>query len=411
MAQPAHDLEMQSVRAVPPAFVTMVVLSAAVLLAGLVSVVALTTTTGAATSPSDAVTALLNAASTGNVTAMLDTIDPVERSAIAPAVTTVVSDLEKDGILDQGTDLSHIPGVSATVTAPTTKTEDLSGVQPGLTAVVFTGGSAAIHVDPSQLPLGTLVKGFLGQATSTHALDTTVALGGPQAEDHPIVTIQRGDQTYVSLGYTVAEWARRAAGQPLPNPSSAVPAVGESSAEAVARTLVSAVTAGDLTRVIELTAPEAAAPLHDYAGLLPHGATHALPVKVTSLDLATSPVDGGTLVSVTDFSATVGSGEVVTLTPQGCLSFTGGTAGSHQMCAPAGTTLLSGYGIVAVEHGSTWYLDPYRSVLDNVEHALSSVNLSTISGLLKTFGSGGGLGSIGSFGGLLKAPDTASSGG
>jgi len=407
MARPAHYLEAGIDRAVPPAFVSLVVATVAVLVAGLVSVVALTTSIN--NSPGDAVSALLSAASSGNVTGMLDAVDPVERAAIAPALDATVADLEKLGILAPGTNLSAIPGVGVTFTGVTTETESL-GDRSDLAAVVFTGGTALAHVDPSLLPLGTVVKGLMGSVTGNATgtvPDVPVPLAGPHAEDHPIATIQRDGQWYVSIGYTVAEVARRAAGLALPSPASALPAVGESTAEGVARTLVAAATAGDITRLIELTDPQESAPLHDYGSLIIQSAGHvpAPPVTVTSLDLATSPVDGGTLVTVTDFSASVGHGDTVALTPDGCLRFSSPTTTTQQVCQPAGTNLLAGYGVVAVERNGTFYLDPYRTVLDDVEHLVAGLNLGTIGALLKG-GTPGGL--LGVVSGLLRPATTQS---
>ena len=352
----------------------------AVLLAGLVSVAGLTAST--TNSPGDIVRDLLEATAAGNLTRAMDTLDPVERAAIAPSLSTIVDDLKKIGVVDQSADLTRVTGLVATFHRVSTRTESLAAVRPGLAAVVFTHGTATVHLTMSGLPLSALVKGVVAKLAPA-VVTRTARLGGPGAAARPLVTIQRNGSWYVSLGYTVAEQARRSAGLPLPSAAASIPAWGASSPVALAQALVSAATHGDERTLVELTDPRLDGALHDYAPLFiataPPSTTRR--VAVSALGLASTPVKDGTLVTITGFTASVPNGDIVTLTPAGCFRLQRTTGRTESLCQPAGSNLLAGYGIVAVERSGAWFVDPYRSAFDDVDHVIRGVNLEKIARL------------------------------
>jgi hypothetical protein len=356
--------------------------------------------TSQTTTPQDAVTSLLDAAATGNVTGILAAIDPVEASAISGPLSQTVDDLKNLGVLDSSADLHAVTGISATFTKLGMRTAPVDPSRPDLAAVTFTGGAAPLHVDVSQLPLGSLVAGFLkGRGLDATSVQRSAPLGGTGAATHPLVTVQRNGEWYVSIGYSIAENARLQAG--LPFPTTPVPAVGAASATAVAQTLVTAATGGDARRPVELLDPDEMEAVHDYGDLfldkLP--APSPSPVTVTSLGLATSPVPGGTLVTVQDFSATV-HGDVVSLTSAGCFVASGPDVpgGTQHLCEPAGSNLLAGYGIVAVERDGSWYLDPLRTLADDAEHIIRGVNVAELGKLLGARGPAALVASVVGFG-------------
>jgi len=400
MAAPATDpyFDFESPRPTSPLLTGLIVATVAVLITGLVAVAALSTSQ--TNSPQDAVTSLLNAAAAGNVAGILASIDPVEASALSGPLSQTVDDLKNLGVLDGSADLNAVSGISATFTKLGMRTTAIDPSRSDLAAVTFTGGTATLNVEVGELPLGSLVAGFLkGRGLDAESVQRSAPLGGPGAAAHPFVTVQRNGEWYVSIGYTIAETARLHAG--LPFPTTPVPAVGAASAVGVAQTLVSAATAGDARRLVELLDPDEMEAAHDYGDLflakLP--AASPSPVTVTSLGLATSPVDGGTLVTVQDFSATV-HGDVVSLTSAGCFVASGPDVpgGTKQRCEPAGSNLLAGYGIVAVQRGGSWYLDPLRTVADDAEHIIRGVNVSELGKLLGAGGPASLMASVVGFG-------------
>jgi hypothetical protein len=359
--------------------VALVVATVAVLLAGLVSVAGLTAST--TNSPSDIVRDLLQATAAGNVSRALDTLDPAERGAIAPSLSTILDDLRRIGVVDQSADLSNVTGVVASFRRVSTRTESLAALRPGLAAVVFTGGTATLQVTTADLPLGALFAGVASKLVPS-VITRTFALGGPGAAQRPLVTIQRNGAWYVSLGYTVAEQARRAAGLPLPSAAESVPARGAASPDALARALVSAATTGDERTLVELTDPLEDGALHDYAPLFLSNRRPSAPrLVVTQLGLASTPVKGGVLVTITDFTASLSNGDEVALTSAGCFVLRHRVGRTEQLCEPSGSNLLAGYGIVAVERQGAWFVDPYRSVLDDLDHVLRGVDLDKIARL------------------------------
>jgi len=400
MAVPAMDpyLPFDDPRRTSPLLTVLIVATVAVLITGLVSAAALSTSQ--TNSPGDAVTALLDAASSANVSGILASIDPVEASAISGPLAQTVDDLKNLGVLDSSADLHAVSGLSVTFDKVGTHTTAIDRSRTDLAAVTFTGGTATLGVDVAELPLGSLLAGFLkGRGLDSGSFQRSAPLAGPGAATHPLVTVQRNGEWYVSIAYTIAEDARLAAG--LPFPTAPVPAVGASSATGVAQTLVSAATGGDARRLVELLDPDEMQAAHDYAGrfLAKLAAPAPSPVTVTSLDLATSPVSGGTLVTVRDFSVTV-HGDVVSLTSAGCFVASGPDVpgGTRQVCEPSGSNLLAGYGIVAVQRGSSWYLDPLRTVADDTEHIIRGVNVSELAKLLGAGGPAALISSLAGFG-------------
>jgi hypothetical protein len=381
----------------------------AVLVAGAVAVTAMTGPP--ANTPEDAVRGLLTAAGNGDALGVLDHIDPAERAPLTTFLTNGTQDLARLGVLAPGIDLHHVPGVTATFTVQAVHTD----LRPGLATVEVTGGTVHTHVDPAQLPLGPFVRQHAGTALRALGVKDTTS---PLHLDGAIATVRRGDTWYVSLGYTVAEAARRSAKLPLPDPSAAVPAIGASTAEGAVDDFLHAVASLDVQRLIELTPPDEMQALHDYAPLfLPKvkdAVAHAgaFSVTITSLTLGHAAASDGELVSVKSIGihATVG-GKTIDLAPgQKCPTITGGTpadisalcgsASSGQVPAAWGGALkaLQGakpaVGFIAVEEGGSWYVSPTRTVLDDLEAVLHAVPTNFLSTVADAFSSAGALGPV-----------------
>jgi hypothetical protein len=369
------------------------------LVAGVVAVTALTSP--AANTPEDAVQGLLTAAGNGDALGVLDHVDPAERDALTSFMTNSTQDLARLGVLAPGIDLHHVPGVSATFTVQATHTD----LRPGLATVEVTGGTVHLHVDASQLPLGSFLRQHAGKALAAVGVKDTTS---PLHLHGAIATVQRGGTWYVSLGYTVAEAARRSANLPLPDPAAAVPAVGAPTAEGAVDDFLHAAASLDVQRLVELTPPDEMQALHEYAPLfLPKAKDElsrvgSVSITITSLTLAGAPVSDGELVTVKSIGlhASVG-GRTLDLAPgQKCPTITGGTpAGISEACGAAGTgqqppglggvfNSLQGakpqVGFIAVQEGGSWYVSPTRTVLGDLEavlHALPSDFLSTLAGM------------------------------
>ncbi len=373
----------------------------AILIAGVAAVAAIT---GPATNtPGDAVTGLLTAAGNGDVLGVLDHIDPPERDAVSGFITDGTGELQRLGVLSGSLDLHHLAGVTATYDNLQTTATDL---RAGLSAVRVTG-TVHSHVDPAQLPVGSFVKQHAGSAlTNAGVKDATTPLNVPFA----VVTIRRGGTWYVSLGYTIAEAARAAAKAPMPDPQAAVPAVGASSATQAVDEFLRALAAVDVKRLIELTPPDEMGALHEYAPLFLPSVTAALShagafsITITSLDLASTPHNGGELVTIKSVGlrATFGQTTIELAPGAKCPTVTGpsvpdlsalcGGSTSSTAVPPALSGVmndLSGLhpevGIVAVEEHGSWYVSPVRTVLDDTESVLHAVPSDFLTKLVGAF--------------------------
>ncbi len=396
VASPDPYFPPEKPRRTPLLFTALVVTTVGVLVAGLVSVAALASSSSNA--PEDAVRSLTQATGSGNLTAALAAIDPGESSGIGPALTAVVSDLQKIGVLDSSLSLSDVGGLSVTFDKlTTTTTYDPS--RSDIAAVTLTGGTVTTHFDPAQLALGSLAKNLLSGRLSKLDHSSPVAETGRPAPQ--LVTVLRNGQWYVSIGYTLAQAALTRAGVPFPAAVSAIAPAGAGSAEDAARQFLAAAAQRDGRGAIALLDPTNTAALHDYgSSLLAHVPTGTTtPATITGLILTPSSVEGGTMETVTSFTATSGSNSVTLA--GGCLQITSPSA-PQQVCPPAGSNAAAGLGLVAVQRGSGWYIDPYRSVLDDLDRALSGADLGTLLGQLSTGGAGplGMLGILGCRGGI-----------
>ena len=105
----------------------------------------------------------------------------------------------------QGIDIA-VPGLTLT-------TENLD---TDLAVVTATGGTADATFDPASFPLGSIVREVFGDELAASELSQPLAGTDPSVM---LATVARDGRWYVSLGFTVAEYARVAAGAEFPPPA------------------------------------------------------------------------------------------------------------------------------------------------------------------------------------------------
>lgn len=365
--------------------------------------------TSAANSPGEAVTNLLSSAQHSDVLGMLDSLDPAERDALKSGITSLVGQLQRLDVLSSSTNLSNVSGLYVQFHDVTTRADML---RPDLADVFITGGTATAQVNAAQLPLGGFTRSVAGDALGpTHQLSTTSGISSGQS---PIVTVKEGDNWYVSLGYTIAENARRALGASMPSAGQAVPAVGSSSPEAAVRGFLDSVAAFDVTGMIRATPPEELAALHQYAPLFVSGAQSALDqakahasVTIDSLDLAAVPQsDGSQLVQIKRLGFTVVvDGRLTVQVAGGCAHITDSSdPTADQTVCPDQSSNFAGLppdiqqllqrvrdahpaeGIVAVQEGGQWYVDPVRTVFTDVDDLLATLGPNDLTAIRNAIG-------------------------
>ena len=211
--------------------------------------------------PEDPVRAMFEAAEKSDVLGVLEQLLPGERDALREPLTDFVEQLNRLEVLDDA-DLNGIDGVALAVDGLELESDKQSD---DLALVRVTGGTGSYRIDLAELPLGDFVLDIIG-----HPLKGTDADASPLAmedEDDAIATVKRDGRWYVSIGYSMAEQARREAGLELSQLGDGVsPAGGESPEDAV-EAMFGAMTSLDVRRMLALLAPDEVGAAQEYAGL------------------------------------------------------------------------------------------------------------------------------------------------
>jgi len=380
--------------------VAAVIASVMVVVAGGVFAVSQAASSGAPSTPDAAVRQMLDSLSRTDLLGAIRDLPPSEAGPFSSSATEIASQLERLGILAQGTNLSDLPGVSISFDDVTTSTTQLSD---DVADVRFTGGTVHTTADPAELPYGTaLATTVLRGKRFPPSKQKTVPIAG--TSDFVVATVKDGGSWHVSLLYTIAENLRLRAHRGAPNFGQGVPAVGAATPEAAVQTLVSAAASLDFRRVVELTSPDTDAVLHDYAPLLLPAvevATAAANLKGISIDvsnLGLHSVTSGDTARVTLTGVTIkvhGLDGNPTLTYNGRCFTEAGSTGTVSTCDKSfasGGEGISGLfplmessaplGISVEKVGGSWYFDPVASILDQMVLGLQALAPGTVQTLL-----------------------------
>ncbi len=351
--------------------------------------------------PASAVNRLLNAADHSDLLGAVDALVPGEQAAFKSGAMGLVAQLVRLKVLSPGVNLSHIGGVSLRFTGITTRTKMLTS---SLAAVAITGGTGTASVEARKLPLGSFVTGLVRGLLPTRPQHST---GQVSTGRSAIVTEDVGGTWYVSLGYTIAYDAARAKGlSGMPPPASkAVPAPGSSTPAGAVRALVDDTASLNLAGVIGDLPPGEMGALQSYAPLFLGKADAAIAkarsefrLKITSMDLSSSAVAGGTLVRVSGVGLTARYDGMTFGYKDGCLSYTrAGQTFRQCLSTPATkaemksirTRLLAllprslralltrletskvALGLMTVQENGRWYVSPTATMFEAMNQSLS----------------------------------------
>lgn len=344
--------------------------------------------------PEDPVRAMLEAVERGDVLGVLEQLEPGERDALREPLTELVDELDRLEILE-GADLGDLSGIEVEFEELTLASEE---VGDGVAAVTITGGRGRYRFDAGELPLGSFVLDLLGEGVDDAESSGEEELAS-RDDDDIIATVRRGGRWYVSIGYTVAEAARRDAGVAFGDMGTGVSAEGAESPEDAVRELVDAARTLDLRRMIELLPPGELGAVQAYAGLfLPEAEAAAseargeleIDVPTLELDSETSGDRATVFVREAEFTASAGDDGGMSYA-DGCLDLALPGAERQRFCEgddPA--DLLGGsmfgmfdgifegieppelsfqdeqppFGIATVRVDGRWYVSPTRTALD-----------------------------------------------
>lgn len=336
---------------------------------------------GGAPSPEAAVEDLFEALADEDVLGVLDTLAPAERELYLPFIEDLVVELQRLEVLSGDLELGDIPGFELEVDGLEVESSELGD---GVALVSVTGGSITGMADPAAMPLGPFLRELADESGFSDAEPTTetdaIAADGPVE----IMAID-DDGWHVSLHYSIAEQARKAAGADLPDFGNGVEPEGGETPEAALQELVQAAVDLDARRLVSLMPPGEMSALHDYAPLFLDEAEEAVTalrsdvsydISIDQLDTSTDRDGNRATVTISGFEA---SGEIADVGFD--LGFDGtclrGSADGEdvELCPEeegiegpssdfASDLLDAGLGVELVERDGAWYVSPTRSMFE-----------------------------------------------
>jgi hypothetical protein len=356
------------------------------------------TTTGAGT-PEAAVQRMFDSLSNEDILGVLESLHPAERAALSSRFQIMSKELGRLKILSSDLDLGDVRGIDLEFNGLTYRTATLDD---GIAAVVVTAGRATYRIEPGDSPLGEFVRGFMTRS-GNRVLTGSDDIG---SEQPVFVAVRTDGKWYVSIGYSIAEQARRDAGLQPPAFGAGVPARGASTPEAAVEQFLRAVARLDVRRVIELLPAGEAGALHDYAPLfLPEAEKAAARARkqfsftFRTLDLAADTSGDESLVRVDKLAFGVsipGLGisadyDGKCFRAEGIEDFLGSNPGP--ICGK-GLSGLSGLpniptpklGIVAVNEGGSWYVSPIGTWFDAMNAIFKALKPSDLETFKQIFG-------------------------
>ena len=246
---------------------------------------------GGADSPEEAVREFSDALEREDVLGMIDVTVPEEVTALRAVFDDATKEVERVGILDESFSLEAVAGIDVAVPGLTLTTENLD---TDLAVVTATGGTLDATFDPASFPLGSIVRDVVGDELAVSQLSHPLAGSDPSVM---LATVARDGRWYVSLGFTVAEYARLATGAEFPPPV-AIERVGSESPEAATLGFYERLAALDLQGAIAMMAPGEGDALLRYSPLFVPDAQAAiegaradgLTVSISGVELQTSGV-------------------------------------------------------------------------------------------------------------------------
>ncbi len=342
-------------------------------------------------SPQDAATKLLADVGNDDVLGIVNDLPPAEASLLRDTIQGTTDQLKRLQVIKPDANPQAATGVTVHTSGITFDTAGAERVNDHLTITKLVSGTITVG---QGLKNNSFTDSFLhsafphgvpGSQTQTlNIADAVKRLGHPIR----IATVDVNGRWYPSLFYSIADEGLQATQKAWPSES--IPAVGASSADDAVQQFAQAIANTDARGIIERTAPDEMAALHDVGQALVDassgGGRHE--IKIESMRFADRPVAGGTDTVLTGMTLTPGGGDQITLTASGgCYAMQDRATGdNHRFCAsdltksldrsdhvlpPALTKLIQdmvsgmmnkGVGVVATQVGGQWYVSPGRTI-------------------------------------------------
>lgn len=380
------------------------------------------TNTHGAGSPRAAIQQIVDDINASDLAGVLDDLAPAERTAVADPVLKAVGELKRIHVLQATADPKKVDAVHTSIAhltfAPNIQVNDHVQI------VQITGGTVSIAADLSKIPFTKdLVNALFpngqptGSASST--LDIASAVQSNDGKPFRFAAQKVGGRWYPSLFYTIADNATVDSGLGSPTAADRIPAVGANSPSDAVKQLADALLGGNLTRAIQLAAPDELAALHDYGGLVLRavGSTYkAAPVHIDDLQLTSATGTGSVQrLVLKSLALTTNDGKKISVLVAGsCVSVT--VNGNEQrICASQtssqinslvenltgkpitaaqrtafehlfGSTTQAG-GIVVRQTDGKWFVAPVQTVFEAATSILSRMQGDDVIELIRLFAS------------------------
>jgi hypothetical protein len=381
-------------------------------------VFALTALQGDGGSPEAPIESLFKALDDEDVIGMLESLTAPERDALIDPTERLAGELRRIGVADDRLDLADLQGIEFQVADLDLEVDEIAD---DLAEVRVVGGQLTTTVSPDQLPIGADLRRALEDADVDLGAGAQSEVTDLAGNEDPFVVVRRDGRWGFSIGYTVAESARRDAGAARPEyGSSPIASQGAESPEGAVEGMLDAVDEGDIRALIGHLDPEEMAPLYDYAPLfLPDLEAQAdLPAMARQLtidELETTAEGNGdsrrvTLTALRAEFAPDGSDPVVVRFADGCWEVGGDGpdgAGVQRQCVGDATGEMPAFldglidtsalvelstGIEVHQVDGDWYVSPTRTVLGAVVGLAGILADDAIPGLVALVANGGFLG-------------------
>ena len=213
---------------------------------------------GGADSPEDAIDTMLAAMGEEDFVSIAELMEPSERRTIAePALTELLPELKRLGLVDDSADAASVDGVDLVFTDVEYRVEELVGVDD-MRHVFLTGGEVSTTINAADLPFTSDVD------TSDLDAQTSQSI---EDNETPIVFVERDGRWYFSMWFTIAEAARLDASERLPTADEEPARIPGDSPEAAIEGLFTSMVDFDLESMIGHMDPDEMAVLYRYSPL------------------------------------------------------------------------------------------------------------------------------------------------
>lgn len=362
---------------------------------------------GGSNTPGEAVNLLAADLAKDDYLSAVSRLHPAEASLAADMSQVVTSELKRLDVLRPDADATASLG---TLTFTDLRFDDAAQekVRDNVVINKLVAGTITVDANGADLPFtdSFKAKAFPGGVPAAD-VPSTIDIAkevAEQGEPIRIASVEVDGNWYVSLYYTIADYALREAN--VPWPTTTVAARGAASGEEALTQTVQAILDQDARRLVELAPPQELAVVHDAGQAIIDGAGTGTPTgaRLVELDTTEQDVRGQRALTLNRVVVADPSGSRFTLTRSGDCVTVEADGASQQLCTsqlaqtfgselagvpPALQRLVPKLAeaaldvkVIVVEEGGSWYVSPSRTLVQLYADLLGAFEPQDISDLV-----------------------------